>query len=44
LNICVQLDAVEEIFHRFSGAQPKYHSMSFTTVTRLEHFTGGPPR
>jgi hypothetical protein len=40
LNICVRLDAVEEVFHQFSDSPPKYHSMSFTTITRLEHFTG----
>jgi hypothetical protein len=44
LNICIRLDAAEEVFHRFSGSAPKYHSMSFTTMTRLESFTGGPPR
>ena len=41
LNICIRLYAVEEIFHRFSGAPPKYHSLSYTTITRSEHFTGG---
>src|SRR5262245_42883866 len=44
LNICIRLDAVEEVFHRFSGSQPKYHGMSFTTITRLEYFTGGSGR
>ncbi len=39
LNICIRIDAVEEIFHKFSGSQTKYHPMSFTTITRLEHFT-----
>jgi hypothetical protein len=42
LNVCVRLDAVEEIYHQFSGSPPKYHSMSDTTITRLEYFTGGP--
>jgi hypothetical protein len=42
LNICIRLDAVEQVFHQFSGSPPKYHPMSFTTITRLEHFTGGP--
>lgn len=40
LNICIRLDAVETIFHQFSGSQPKYHPMSFTTITRLGYFTG----
>jgi hypothetical protein len=40
LNICIRLDQVEEIFHRFSGSPAKYHAMSFTTITRLEYFTG----
>ena len=40
LNICIRLDAVEDVFHHFSGSPPKYHSMSFTTMTRLEYFTG----
>ncbi len=44
LNICIRLDAVEELFHKFSGSPPKYHSMSDTTITRLEHFTGGPAK
>jgi hypothetical protein len=44
LNICIRLDAVEEIFHRFSGSPALYHSMSVTTITRLEHFTGGPAK
>jgi hypothetical protein len=44
LTICIRLDAVEEIFHQFSGSPPKYHSMSNTTITRLEHFTGGSGR
>ena len=41
LNICMRLDAVEEIFHRFSGAPAKYHSMSYTSIIRLSHFTKG---
>ncbi len=41
LNICIRLDAAEEVFHQFSGSLPKYHAKSFTTITRLEHFTGG---
>lgn len=42
LNICIRLDAVEDVFHLFSGSPPKYHSMSFTMMTRLAQFTGGP--
>src|ERR1051325_1093655 len=44
LNICVRIEAVEEIFHQFSRSPPKYHSMSTTTITRLEYFTGGSGR
>jgi hypothetical protein len=44
LNICIRLDAVEEIFHQFSNSPPKYHAMSFTTITRLEHFSAGSGR
>ena len=44
LNICIRLDAAEQIYHRFSGSPPKYQSMSTTTITRLEYFTGGPRR
>src|SRR4051812_18988835 len=44
LNVCVRLEAVEEVFHQFSGAPPKYHTMSFTTISRLEQFTTGPAR
>lgn len=41
LNICIRLDAVEDIFNMFSGVAPKYHSATPTTITRLEYFTGG---
>jgi hypothetical protein len=44
LNICIRLDAVEEVFHQFSGSPPKYHPLSFTIATHLEHFTGGPAK
>jgi hypothetical protein len=40
LNVCIRLDAVEAIFHRFSGAPRKYHALSFTTMSRLELFSG----
>jgi len=43
LNICIRLDTAEEIFHRFSSSpNAKYQAMSFTMMTRLEYFTGGP--
>lgn len=43
LVMCIRLDAVEEIFHLFSGSpNAKYQAMSYTTITRLEYFTGGP--
>jgi hypothetical protein len=41
LNICIRLDSVEDVFHRFSGAPPKYHAMGFSMMTRLQYFTGG---
>ncbi len=41
LNICIRLDAVEEVFHQFSGS--RNHSSSFTTMTRLEYFAGAQP-
>jgi hypothetical protein len=44
LVMTIRLEAAEEIFHRFSGSPPKYHSMSVTTITRLEHFTGVPSK
>jgi hypothetical protein len=44
LNTCIRLDAVEEIFHQFSGSPTKYHSLSFTTFTNLQYFTGGPAK
>ena len=42
LNICIRLDAAEEIFHEVSGTPPKYRSMSFTTNTPFGRFTKGP--
>lgn len=42
LNICIRLDAVEEIFHRYSGADPKYRFMSHTTMTIMDYFLGSP--
>jgi hypothetical protein len=44
LNICIRLDAVEDVFHLFSGSPPKYRAMSYTTITRLSHFMGEPAR
>ncbi len=42
LNIGIRLDAVEDIFHRFSGSpSAKYQAMSYTTLTPLERFTDG---
>lgn len=41
LNICVRFDAVEEIFHKFSGALPKHHGLSYTAVPSLKFFTKG---
>jgi len=42
LMMCIRLEAAEEMYHRFSRAAPKYYSLSDTTITRLEYFTGGP--
>ncbi|MDZ7363650.1 MAG: hypothetical protein ONB46_23475 [candidate division KSB1 bacterium] len=41
LTMGVRLDAVEQVFHLFSGSPPKYQSMSMTTLTQLEYFTAG---
>jgi hypothetical protein len=45
LNLCVRLDAVQEIVNRFSGSSPRYHGMTLTSVTQLEFLgllaTGG---
>src|SRR6185295_8870392 len=41
LNICIRVNAVEDIFDMFSGVAPKHHSTTTTTITRLEYFTGG---
>jgi hypothetical protein len=40
-NLCIRLEAVQEITNRFSGSAPKYHSMTFSSVTQLE-FLGLP--
>jgi hypothetical protein len=41
LNICIRIDAVEDIFNMFSGIESKFQSTTATTMTRLEYFTGG---
>lgn len=41
LLVAVRLDAVEEIYHRFSGASPEHRSYSKTVVTPLNYFIGG---
>jgi len=41
LNICIRLDAVEAIFHLFSGIEPKYQPMGHTTITPAEYFING---
>lgn len=40
-TLCIRLEAVQEITNRFSGAPPKYHSRTLTTITQLE-FLGLP--
>src|SRR6266404_1914816 len=37
LTMTFRLDAVEEITNRFSGSPPKYHSITQTVLTQLEH-------
>ena len=40
--MCIRIDVVEDIFHLFSKSPtPHDRSMSTTTITRLEYFTGG---
>lgn len=43
LTACIRLDEVENILHQFSGSPAKCHSMSYTTMTQLEYFTGITP-
>lgn len=35
-NLCTRFEAVQEITNRFSGALPKYHAMTLTSITQLE--------
>jgi hypothetical protein len=43
LTLCTRLEAVQDIVNRFSGALPKYHSTTLTSITQLE-FLGITPR
>src|SRR5579871_6551822 len=40
-NLCVRLEAVQEIVNRFSGSPTKYHSTTLSSITQLE-FLGLP--
>lgn len=44
LLVAVRLNAVEDIFHRFSGAQPEHRILSDTIVTPFNYFVGGPSK
>jgi hypothetical protein len=35
-NLCVRLEAAQEIVNRFSGSPPQYHDTTLTSVTHLE--------
>lgn len=41
LVMCVRLDAVENIFHLFSGAPPEYQATTPTSITQLQYFFPG---
>jgi hypothetical protein len=41
LTIGIRLDAVEDIFNRFSGADDKGQKQTLTTITQLTYFTEG---
>jgi hypothetical protein len=42
--VAVRLNAVEDVFHLFSGAFPEHQGLSNTIVTPLNYFAGGPSR
>jgi hypothetical protein len=44
LLVSVRLDAVEDVFHRFSGAYAEHRSLSSTVTTSLNYFVGGPSK
>lgn len=44
LTVSVRLEAVERVFHLFSGADPDYHNLSSTIVTPFHYFARGPSR
>lgn len=35
---CIRLDAVEDLFHRFSGSPERFHKETLTSMTQLEYF------
>jgi tetratricopeptide (TPR) repeat protein len=41
LVMCVRLDAVENIFHLFSGTPPEYQATTPTSITQLQYFFPG---
>jgi hypothetical protein len=44
LNLAMRIEAAEEITNRFSGSPPKYHSITLTIITQLEHLRVQPLR
>lgn len=41
LIVTVRLEAVENVFHLFSGVDPEYRGLSSTIITPFHYFTGG---
>jgi len=39
LNMTMRIDAAEELTNLFSGSPAKYHSMTVTIITQLEHLS-----
>lgn len=44
LILSVRIDAVEAMYHRFSGVLPEFQALSSTVVTPFHYFAGGPER
>jgi hypothetical protein len=44
LYMLIRLDAVDEIYHRFSDIDPKYHAQGWTTNTPLSYFVKSVPK
>lgn len=41
LDLTIRLDPVEAIFNRFNRADEKYHALTVTTITHVDHFASG---